>query len=758
MKKNHLTLLSLILAVGIFGVANSAFAQAGSTATGVASVVGGLLGGSFDIVGALLSPIGWLIMQLTSYITMLAGMALNASIYYSVVKMSENIGQVDGINTAWGTIRDVANMGFIFILLWAAIQKIIGIGKDTNRLIVNMIVAAILINFSLFFTKFIIDIANILALAFYKVMVPGNITSANYADVGLSNAMMDALRVSSIWQATGTTFSGGNAIIIMLLSSVVLLITAFIFFAAAIMFVIRYVVLIFVLILSPIAFISQVFPGLQGQAKKWWDALLGQAFFAPIYFLLMWVTIVVANGITSKVFLTGSASSATFGSVFSEPGSNISILINFAVIIGFLIVSLIVAKSQADKAGPVAKSMTKWAMGVAGGASFGLAGRFARGTVGRYAQRLAEDEDLKKKAPTSRLARLALATANKGAGTSFDMRSVKPLNKELEAGDAQKGGFAKDLKDKVEAEKKFAESLKPSDLAVNQAEKTLGDTKKVDITSAQFQAEYTNERMARRDAVNDAASQVGTARVKLNDARARGASADEITTLENDLRTKEEDLRGKERSLNSIGTAQQYKQSKVDAAQARVDELKGVGEDEARNREIKRIMVARGWDKKRAKEYLDRQEDARMREVERLIQTGMSEDDANKDAERRHVGWKPKTTKSASATRSEAYAKNIEEAKTFGVGNRYAGFDVSKRIGFFGPVKKEYRQGAIEIRKKMKEKSPAERLAEELSKAKDSGAATSGTPATPPTGGTGGGTGAGTGGGTPPPAPAPGSP
>src|SRR3972149_11633388 len=217
------------------------------------------------------------------------------------------------------------------VLLYAAIKTILGTGSDTKNLIVKIIVVAILINFSLFFTKVVIDASNVLAIAFYDAIVPGA-----FDDIGVIN----------------------------------LLIAAFIFFAVALMFIIRYVILILVLILSPLAFIAFVLPQLEKYKAQWIDALVGQAFFAPIYFMLTWVTLHVLGGITSAFGATDNPRAALSGIAFidsaiTDTNEAFGLLINFIVVIVFLVASLILAKELANKVPGGVNKLTGWATATA---------------------------------------------------------------------------------------------------------------------------------------------------------------------------------------------------------------------------------------------------------------------------------------------------------------------------------------------------------------------------------------------------------
>jgi hypothetical protein len=408
-----------------------------------------------------------IVLKIVSLFTGLAGVILNGVVSFTIVNMAENYRGIEAIDTAWGVVRDLANMGFIFVLLYAAIQTILGIGQDNQKLIVRTIVVAILINFSLFFTSVIIDISNVLALTFYDAIAPGAAESAggiNLTQFGLSNAFMDKLNLQNLYQTgNAAIINMGNIITIGIMGSIMLIIAGFVFFAVALLLLIRYVVLVLVLILSPIAFIASILPQMSKYRDQWWNALSGQAFFAPIYFMLTWITLEILGGVTKALgALPGDPKSSlsnvslTAGQTIAEIGNEtFAMFINFIVIIIFLIASLIIAKEWANKAGSGITGLTKWAGGFAGKTTFGLAAKGFRSTIGSREARIANDEDLKKRAREGDMgARLRLATANKLSRSSFDIRG-SGLGGQLDAGSAKKGGFVQDQKDRAKAYEKY---------------------------------------------------------------------------------------------------------------------------------------------------------------------------------------------------------------------------------------------------------------------------------------------------------------
>lgn len=447
---------------------------------------------------SVLNPLTWVakglgvlaiaILQIASLITYMSGVILNFVVQYTVVDMKEHIEEAGAINKAWKAIRDIANMSFIFVLLYAAIRTIIGADKDVKKLIVRVIVVAILINFSLFFTKVIIDTSNIMAVTFYDAIAPGALNGTAKSlggKTGIANSLMDPLKITTLWKVDG--LEGTQMLVIGIMGTIFSLIAAFVFFSIAIMFVIRFVVLIFTLILSPLAFMAFILPQLDKYRKQWWDALSGQAFFAPIYFLLTWIVIIIARGLLTSIPGSGTIKEAITGSVGADGKTlvpldgSIRLVMNFIIMIVLLIASLITAKEWANKAGPGVTGLTKWAMGAAGGATLGMAGRFGRGTVGRAGAALGDNEKLKERASKDGIggiaAQLTLAAGRKTGGASFDVRSTG-LGGTLDAGKAGgKGGFTQFRKDKAESEAKFAASLVPSQENVDKAEQAVENTK-----------------------------------------------------------------------------------------------------------------------------------------------------------------------------------------------------------------------------------------------------------------------------------------
>lgn len=163
-------------------------------------------GGLFelDVQGFLLSILKGIVLAilwLLSWILWFSGVLLNYVMDYTIVKMSANISALPGINVSWKIIRDLMNVVFIFILVYEGILLIIDKGslQSVKKFIFGVVMASLLINFSLFFTKVLIDASNIVTTGIYNSIIGPQPPSNKSKMYGLSDPVMESLGLSSIW-------------------------------------------------------------------------------------------------------------------------------------------------------------------------------------------------------------------------------------------------------------------------------------------------------------------------------------------------------------------------------------------------------------------------------------------------------------------------------------------------------------------------------------------------------------------------------
>jgi len=414
-----------------------------------------------------LTPIG--------YMMAIAGLALDASIKYSILNIGSFMTQnQSGIIIAWQTLRDLANLVFIGVLIYVAVEAVIGKG-DWKKSIANIIIAALLINFSMFITEVVIDASNILTLQFYNSIVASSATSLTGSlsqSSPISSVIMEDAKITTVYQpaatgdtvasnvpsgastATGPTFM--TMLVGMIMGAILMIVTSFVFLTGAILFIIRFVVLLVLLVLSPIAFIGSILPKLDGMVgKKWRDALTNQAIFAPVYMLLMWISIKILNQIALSNLVGQVNQSST--SVIGTSLPSVNLLINFMIVIGFMLASVIIAAMLGAEGSAFAQ---KWA----GAATFGAAGFIGRNTTGRLANATVNAEWYKNSvARIPIVGKVGKSVIGGVANSNFDLRTpLKAVGAKV--GDAGgKGGYTKEVETRVKDAQKYGEYLSSGD-------------------------------------------------------------------------------------------------------------------------------------------------------------------------------------------------------------------------------------------------------------------------------------------------------
>jgi hypothetical protein len=413
------------------------------------------------LIYSLIDFIGNAILSLAAWILWACGIILNLSIISFVIKMKDTISHIPAIYVVWQTVRDLANMCFIFILLAIAIQTILQVG-DYRKMLRNVILVALFINFSFFFTSVMIDASNIVAVQFYNGFAGGVCKGIDKADGCMSQKVVSSLKLSTIYNASAPDTTTGTAstktialsseqgvgafLITVILGSALMVVAGGIFIASAILVFYRFVELIMVLMFSPIAFAAIILPATQKFWNKWWDKLITQLVFAPAYFMFLWVTMKV---IQSKVV----PSDGSFAQGFAGNGTTLfGLIASYIITIMMLIYSLTLAKELGASGVDMATKASKSFQGFVG-----------RNTVGRASSRIANSQLMQRTVATMPFAgRLAQKAFDYGAGQSFGGR---------------KGGFAKAEKDSIKDAVAQAKRMGPSPIMIENARKVRENLK-----------------------------------------------------------------------------------------------------------------------------------------------------------------------------------------------------------------------------------------------------------------------------------------
>ena len=251
------------------------------------------------------------------------------------------------IATGWPAVRDLANMvivlGFVVIGIATTLRF-----KDyeAKKLLPKLIIAALLINFSLVICGIFIDGSNIMAKSFNK--------SGGFFERSWTQTIND--QTSKIWAewkgksykeaatgilgaATGLTFYNIMAIVI--------------FFLYAFLYLFRHMALWILVILSPLAFVCYVFPATKKFFDMWWSNFFNWCIIVVPISFFVWIADTIMSGISKAA---GSNSPPILS--YLIPG--------FFMLIGFIFSLKISAMGASSAIG-----LAKGAIGLSGKAGMG---------------------------------------------------------------------------------------------------------------------------------------------------------------------------------------------------------------------------------------------------------------------------------------------------------------------------------------------------------------------------------------------------
>src|SRR3989344_2366817 len=223
---------------------------------GAGVVYAGPIDWMLSLLGAAGEGIAYLVAMVINYLIFIPSawvLRASAFLFDSVVPYSLGIAvpghsafQSAFIAEGWGLMRDITNMVFIFAMLYIAIATILqlGAGRNTKALIINIIVIALFVNFSLFLAQVVIDAANLLAYEFYKAL-SGGANGHGLAAIFLVGFNPQQLLSTASFDAWVTQYNQSNLTLVALylFGGAVQLVAAYMIFLAAFLFIERIVVL-----------------------------------------------------------------------------------------------------------------------------------------------------------------------------------------------------------------------------------------------------------------------------------------------------------------------------------------------------------------------------------------------------------------------------------------------------------------------------------------------------------------------------------
>jgi|GEM_PF-3037953 len=307
-----------------------------------------------------------------------------------------NAGIIDSpvVSIGWGLTRDIANLGFVLLIIIIAFATILRQGNfQMKTALPKLIAAALLINFSLIIAAVFIDAAGIfmsffLNNAFESSSTQGGISQA----LATSLSLHKGLQPPEITSNTDlSTFGVGvmNYIANIVFLDIMTIVGAITMFALGGMFLLRYLNLGILLILLPGAILGWV-----AGSKVWGDwtgKFLNYVFFGPIAAFFVYLALkstLIFESQAKTYFNTAAAGDSVLQNLAGNIGS-------MAMLVSLLLLGLATAESMAKELSVGGLKMANGAIKTFRNVTVGGTGRLISGAGkgifgGAYAESLAK--------------------------------------------------------------------------------------------------------------------------------------------------------------------------------------------------------------------------------------------------------------------------------------------------------------------------------------------------------------------------------
>ena len=243
---------------------------------------------------------------------------------------------VSVIYPGWLVLRNLCNIIFIVAIMAIAMGTLLRVDAYKSRsVLVQLILAALLVNFSLVIGQVVLGIADTVQSQF----LPNNKEVIR----ALGKDLMVAYR-SDVFD---TPLKGYWSDIVKQFIFLTLAAGSFmVFLAIAAFLFIRMIMIWILLMLSPLAYAAGALPSTAHYRKEWWTTFLKYAFFTPIMAFFLNMTAIISNTYkTNPIFSSMGLKDTDFGAAGNSVSAFVFKVGSTLLLVVFLIVALKVAES-----------------------------------------------------------------------------------------------------------------------------------------------------------------------------------------------------------------------------------------------------------------------------------------------------------------------------------------------------------------------------------------------------------------------------
>lgn len=209
------------------------------------------------------------------------------------------------VQGGWPFVLGIANLGFVLALLFIAASTILGLGGfNVRQALVRLLIAAVLINFSLLIAGVILDASRLLMAVILKAVGDINGGALGIELLMGSKLFQNAFSIflSPFGPAVTPSLSkiagpGLKSISVMdsLLAMWLAAGVTIIFAILVISLLTRWLMLVFLLIVSPLAYLAYATPQLDKYARQWWSSFFSYVIYGPVVAFILAIAVRVGD-------------------------------------------------------------------------------------------------------------------------------------------------------------------------------------------------------------------------------------------------------------------------------------------------------------------------------------------------------------------------------------------------------------------------------------------------------------------------------
>jgi hypothetical protein len=361
-----------------------------------------------EILGAMVAWVLYYIAVGIGWIFMLvAEVMLKVAVFNTFVKQPI-------VQQGWIIVRTICNNFFIIFLMILAVQVTLNLEANKWRSkLFNILLFAVLINFSLTIVGILIDVSQVLMLTFASPLAGQMGKNLILAAMGLPE-MLKMETVVNSWNDNQQGIGWLDIIAALIFAIIVSIVALVVVVCITAILIWRIVMLIFLCILSPLPFLSRAggfgtLKSIEGEfiSKLSNMLIVGPAmmFFLYLSFLMMAASVKSGGSMVGDANVDQAKTELTQQELGVNPGSDMGSevgtalsgmasvdgLFKFMVVVGFLVGSLMMGRKFGDAAGSIAgKGMNMLSSGAKKFSGFNLASKVASATPGFVGKKIGQ--------------------------------------------------------------------------------------------------------------------------------------------------------------------------------------------------------------------------------------------------------------------------------------------------------------------------------------------------------------------------------